>query len=304
MDKISRFLRACRSPTLFGRGLNRLYYSFNPTPDAVDIFEEDWDNLLLLDGCRYDMFASTNELSGQLEHRMSRASATVEFLEENFTKRDLRDTVYVTANPQLYRYSDIIDTSLFDVINVWLDRGWNEKEGTVLPETMVDAALAAAKEYPNKRLLVHFMQPHYPFIGSGTEFDKHHLTQDNAQGENVWGKIMTGKIDISRERIWQIYVENLKIALESIEELLRELSGLTVVTADHGNMVGERAFPIPIREWGHPRGIYTEELVKVPWLVHLNGERREINSGEPERQRVEADDDLVAERLRNLGYAE
>jgi hypothetical protein len=228
----------------------------------------------------------------------------VEFLEENFTKRDLRDTVYVTANPQLYRYSDIIDTSLFDVINVWLDRGWNEKEGTVLPETMVDAALAAAKEYPNKRLLVHFMQPHYPFIGSGTEFDKHHLTQDNAQGENVWGKIMTGKIDISRERIWQIYVENLKIALESIEELLRELSGLTVVTADHGNMVGERAFPIPIREWGHPRGIYTEELVKVPWLVHLNGERREINSGEPERQRVEADDDLVAERLRNLGYAE
>jgi large subunit ribosomal protein L3 len=40
MDKISRFLRACRSPTLFGRGLNRLYYSFNPTPDAVDIFEE------------------------------------------------------------------------------------------------------------------------------------------------------------------------------------------------------------------------------------------------------------------------
>jgi hypothetical protein len=85
---------------------------------------------------------------------------------------------------------------------------------------------------------------------------------------------------------------------------MKNLDGKTVVTADHGNMVGERAFPLPIREWGHPRGLYTDELVDVPWLVHENEPRREIRIGESKNQSETVDQDVVADRLKQLGYAE
>jgi hypothetical protein len=69
-------------------------------------------------------------------------------------------------------------------------------------------------------------------------------------------------------------------------------------------MVGERAFPFPIREWGHPRGIYTEQLVKVPWLVDDTGPRRKVVTEAAESETSDVDEETVADRLKNLGYAE
>jgi hypothetical protein len=68
-------------------------------------------------------------------------------------------------------------------------------------------------------------------------------------------------------------------------------------------MFGEQSFPIPIREWGHPPGTYTDQLVTVPWLVYENGQREiereptSENAGDPD----EAGSD-VEDRLRQLGY--
>jgi hypothetical protein len=77
-------------------------------------------------------------------------------------------------------------------------------------------------------------------------------------------------------------------------------------------MFGERSFPIPFREYGHPPGIYTDELLAVPWLVHTNGPRREIVAEEPETEPEHGDetgpadmtetDDVVTDRLEDLGY--
>lgn len=78
--------------------------------------------------------------------------------------------------------------------------------------------------------------------------------------------------------------------------------GKTVVTADHGNYVGERASPIPIREWGHPRGLYDDPVVKVPWLEYTNGSRREIKKEEPYAETESTDSDVVESRLQELGY--
>jgi hypothetical protein len=74
------------------------------------------------------------------------------------------------------------------------------------------------------------------------------------------------------------------------------------VTADHGNVYGERVSPIPIKEWGHPIGIHDEKLVKVPWLV-IDGERREISSSESGEESVSADsEEEIKEKLSKLGY--
>lgn len=311
MNTVSRLLRATKSPVLFARHANRLYHRrFNRrpyNPAGIDVFAEEWDTLVILDACRYDMFERHAELPGRLEHRYTRGTDTTEFLTANFGGRDLRDTVYVTANPQLYHNRETIDTNLHSVIDIWQEDGWDEEYGTVLPETVTEYAVQAAREYPNKRHIVHYIQPHYPFIGAETDFDKRHLAaaeDADRRAENVWGQLMTGALDASPADIWEPYVNNLKRTLPHVRTLLDELDGRTVVTADHGNMVGERSFPIPIREWGHPRSIYTEQLARVPWLVHDGGPRREVITGQSESTQESVKDETVADRLKHLGYAE
>lgn len=305
MYSIFQIQRAVTNPIRFLIEANRLYYRRLYTKDfnsaGVDIFSEDWDNLILLDACRYDMFKSESSIQGELTSRYSRGSSTVEFLQGNFSDRDLQDTVYVTANPQLYRYRNEINTTLHDVINIWQEDGWDENAKTVLPETTTEYARQAAEQYPNKRLIIHYIQPHYPFITAATDFDKNHL--ENPEDEGVfWYQIMEGKLDVPEAVLWKAYRENLEVVLPFVESLLTELKGKTVVTSDHGNMVGERAYPIPIRIWGHPKGIYTEPLVKVPWLTVQNGEQRKTIAESSRDQMEDVEEETVQNRLRDLGY--
>lgn len=311
MKTTERLKRALHNPRLFVRGINRIFHRsggfLSEKHRGVDIFEEDWDTLVVLDACRYDIFESTSHLEGSLSSCISKGSSTVEWLQANFAGRDLQDTVYVTANPQLERNRKHWEIKLHEIINVWLEDGWDEETGTVRAETMTEAAVEAVERYPNKRLVVHYMQPHYPFVPAETEFDKDHLQSIDGGGsdpssENVWNQKFLGSLDISRNELWSMYVENLEYALESVADLLANLSGKTVVTGDHGNYVGERASPIPIREYGHPRGLYDTPVVRVPWLEHTTGERRDIHKESSSANDSQIDSDVVSDRLRNLGY--
>lgn len=311
MKTIERLKRALSNPRLFARGINRAYYRRfglrSENRDGVAVFDEDWDTLIVLDACRYDMFKQVNHIEGTLTAKESKASATSEWLRANVDGRNLYDTVYVTANPQLERHRKDWDVNFHKVVNVWLDEGWDEESGTVLADTMTEAAIRSHRQFPQKRLVVHYMQPHYPFVPADTDFDKKHLSSvnsadDSATGENVWSQKFMGELGISEEQLWDLYVENLVYVLDHVDELLAEISGKTVITSDHGNYVGERAFPVPIREYGHPRGLYDDTLIRVPWLEVMSGDRRKINI-EPE-----LDDDgridstTVEDRLRDLGY--
>ena len=303
---LQRLRRGFSSPNLFIRELNRWYHRRLFTrpynTDGVDIFGADWDNLLVLDACRYDMFAGEHELDGRLESRQSRASSTREWLRANFDGQELLDTVYVTANPMLYRHRNSIDVTLHTVVHVWQTDGWDQTHKTVLPETMTDRALAAAEEFPNKRLLVHYIQPHYPFLADTNQPFENSQAFLKPDEPGSWHQIMTGKLSVDKQTVWQAYQGTLNRAFPSVERLIDGLEGKTVVTADHGNMVGERARPFPIVEWGHPRGIYTKELVTVPWLV-VDGERRDIVAEEPVESTVsDVSNTQVEKRLEDLGY--
>ena len=260
--------------------------------------EEDWDNLLILDACRYDLFENHHTLPGRLEKRLSKASSTVGFLQTNIHDHDLRDTVYVTANGQVFNFQDELDIQFHDVVPLYAD-GWDEELGTVPPDVVTDAAIEAQSDYPNKRLLVHFVQPHFPFIGADTEADKVRKT-DGA--DPFWLRVSRGAVDMSADELWEAYRLTFEEMLPDVERLMTELNGRTVVTSDDGNMFGERAHPIPIREWGHPSGIYTRELVQVPWLVHESGSRKRIVPEEPTTADLKADPAVVEARLRDLGY--
>lgn len=290
--------RGLENPAFFAQELNRLVHRRGYTrpynDDGVDVVAEDWDLLVILDACRYDMFEEAVDGRGRLEQRTSRGSHTTEFLRGNFGGRDLHDTVYVTASPQLHKWGEKVDASFHAVENVWAER-WDDEYGTVLPETMVGAVEDAAERYPRKRLVAHFIQPHYPFIGWGR-----HLNTDG--GLDIWNRLRRGDVDHDPLEVRAALQDNLALALERVWDLVDDVRGKAVVTSDHGNMLGERSRPVPIREWGHPPGNYTEELVTVPWLVLESEERRPVVE-DPPVDAEEASADTV-QRLADLGYVD
>jgi hypothetical protein len=129
---LSRLRRGLASPNLFLREANRLYhrrgYTRSYNTAGVDIFAEDWDTLLVLDACRYDMFAEQSSLPGRLESRISRGSNTVKFPTGNVASRSLLDSVYVTANSQLYHNRQQLHAKFHAVVDFWAEYNWGWRD--------------------------------------------------------------------------------------------------------------------------------------------------------------------------------
>jgi len=305
--------RAVSDPRVLAIEFNRVFHdgfrhrSPPYNQNGVDIPSADWDNLLILDACRYDTFKShADDLPGKLTAVESRGSATRQFLNANFSQRDMTDTVYVTANPNLYKAEmeksgeGTIGVEFYKEVNVWRN-GWHEEYRTVMPEKVTEATLEAAENHPNKRLLVHYLQPHAPYIGpTGIEnFPTSYL--------NFWGKFQEGIVDVDMETVRKAYRENLELVLPYVKEVMERMEGKTIVTSDHGELFGERDSPIPIKRYGHPNmNTHIPELVTVPWLVSQNGERRKIIAEEPINQTTSHPEagESVEQRLEDLGYAQ
>ncbi|WP_435076804.1 sulfatase-like hydrolase/transferase [Halococcus sp. AFM35] len=274
---------------------NRCFHGEFVPHEGIDVMERDWDNLLILDACRYDYFVDENWLDGDLTRVTSPATNSLSYLQECFIGRELHDTVYVTGNP----YAEEVPPKTFhDVVPLYGDE-WDEKGGTVRPETVAAATEQAATDHPNKRLVAHFMQPHVPYIGrfgSSLEYNR-------AFAGDVWSDLRTRYGDLTDEDLREAYRENLRFVLEHVEQLLDELDGKTVITADHGELLGERIWPIPIKGYDHYPHLYTDGLTEVPWLVLDDETRREIVAEEPQSASEERDADVVADRLEALGYA-
>ncbi|MFC6784603.1 hypothetical protein ACFQFH_01625 [Halobaculum halobium] len=302
------------------------YFRHLASNDGVRVLDEDWDTLLILDACRYDMFVEHNTIEGDLSRRTSLGSNTEEFLVRNFRGGTFDDVVYVTANPQV----DVrLDDPFHEVVSVWRDE-WDEEFDTVMPDAMADAVREAAEAYPNKRIVGHFVQPHYPFVGergrelldeqAGIELSRRMADGDEpiADHMNVWDMLQRGLID--ERDLRAAYEENLRIALPHVRTLVEDLEGRTVVTSDHGNLIGERPkpCPVPMELYGHPPGVYADSLVTVPWLtVEGEGRRRIVtgsasvaddtaSSNDAAAAGAESgqDEDEATDRLRDLGYLE
>lgn len=231
--------------------------------EGVDIHEEDWDNLLILDACRYDVFKEENFLEGNLESRVSGGASSSEWLYENFPGEEYEDIVYVSANPHLSPFdldftSDAMDSDKFhDFAPVYLEEKPDESIKSanymsIHPRTVNKFAKDFAEKYPDKKLIVHYMQPHIPYIGD----TKIQLKQE-----------VEGPFELFQHPdCKQGYRDNLKLVLEHVEDLLPHLSGKTVISADHGELFGEWGLH------GHPTGIYFSDLVEVPWFEVDNEE--------------------------------
>jgi len=313
------FVRAIRNPECFRNELYRLrwdarrraldinqwyHQSVRGRPDAgVRVMERDWDTLLILDACRYDMYAERSTLNGNRERVLSRGSQSGEFMEANFLNGRFHDTVYVTANPHSYD----IPNGTFHAVEFLLEDCWDDASRTVLPETVVQRTLDALEAYPNKRLLVHFMQPHFPFLGPTGEHFEHlgielHLEEsERSHAANPWEELMFGT-RFDEETVIQAYRENYDIVLDHVADLVAALSGKIALTSDHGNLLGERTYPVPLSTYGHPPGIYKRELLEVPWVEFGTADTRRKVTADPPVEAEGITAETVEQRLNDLGY--
>ena len=271
---------------------------------GISVVDEDWDNLIVLDACRADLFEEVADLDEFDEYRRvtSNASNTTPWTRKNFAGNSLGDIVYVTANPVT---SKVAPNAFHELREVWTD-GYDPDHHTILPEPVVEETLAARDDHGDKRLVAHFVQPHMPFVPRPDLIYRTHWRPGDVESpeadppNNIWHALELGEVD--REAVWEGYRENLEYVLDDAIELARELPGRSVIMSDHGNMLGERTIP-PIRVFGHPPGLRCPELVTVPWAVIEGGERPEIVSEEVQ-SRTEYGTQAIKQRLHELGYVE
>jgi len=151
-----------RLGTAYLRGLQavgrRLDYGTN-------VFDREWDVLVVLDACRADLLrsiASDFDFFGHVETVRSVGSSSSEWLENTFVNHpETPWTVMVTGNTWTDRYLDATAFAALD--EVW-KYAWDDDLGTVPAAAVTDRAVALARERDPERLVVHYMQPHHPFV--------------------------------------------------------------------------------------------------------------------------------------------
>lgn len=84
-------------------------------------------------------------------------------------------------------------------------------------------------------------------------------TNADSRAKDIWQSLRYGLVEY--DDVWQGYRRNFKYALEAAQPLLETLEGRTVLTSDHGNLLGERSFPIPVRLYGHPPNCLHSDLI-------------------------------------------
>ncbi|WP_254530432.1 hypothetical protein [Natrinema gelatinilyticum] len=186
-----------------------------------------------------------------------------------------------------------------NVFDVW-KTGWDDDLGTVPPDSLAKAFHDNREAVERAdRAVVHYMQPHAPYLSRGKgqklkQIQKGIRKQEEAEkepdggngalsalGDSIRPKVETrleeselaqkaglwlelDPADLvkngTREAAMALYEENLRIALESVADLISELDGNVVVTADHGEAFGEEGV------WEHHIETYIPALMEVPWL--------------------------------------
>jgi arylsulfatase A-like enzyme len=271
----------------------------------MSIADEDWDHLIVLDACRYDVFKEVYQdyFDGELSKRESPGCRTPDWFKAEFDGKNFGDIVYISSNPHINSKAESkgikASENFHKVIDVWFD-GWNEKKMTVPPQEVRDAAIKANSDYSDKRMIIHFIQPHYPYLDKkieglnwvkGEEKDSEITFKERvirkAEREllgdrlskligrtNTWRvreKLRARCRDGQDEKVWRelhndmdewhrLYEDNLRRALEQVKDLIEQLDGKIVVTADHGEALGEEDVFV------HPPNTDVDVLKEVPWL--------------------------------------
>ncbi len=158
---------------------------------------------------------SRNKLFDDYKRVKSRGSATSEWFKINFTG-EYGNTVYISGKPVPSRH---ITGTFHKYIEVWKD-GFDDNIGTIRADVITNTVKKVYNSYPNKRIIVHFMQPHYPFVKEEKfKFNYWNQTKgiefgDDERANDVWE--VTGLGLANKNEVWKEYKKNLEYVMKYI----------------------------------------------------------------------------------------
>ena len=272
---------------------------------GTSVYRREWDVLVVLDACRPDALRAVAPDTEQfdaadIETVRSVGSCSSEWLERTFMTDRHRDaigrTAMVTGNTWTDRYLSADRFALLD--EVW-KYAWDETVGTVPADAVTDRAIRVARKHDPRRLVVHYMQPHHPFVPDPLEGDSG-MARTGAHSGRTSPWVLLRRGDVQKERVRTAYRKNLEYALSSVATLLENVDGRVAVTADHGNLFGEWGL------YGHPMSTPVPSLLAVPWVETTAEDHRtrEPELTPPESLPVSRVHDAAGDgsRLEALGY--
>jgi hypothetical protein len=282
-----------------GRRLIKRWYDRTSLMIGMPIYGQEWDVLVVLDACRPDTLEEVaggyDFLPSSVDTTFSLGSSSWPWMARNFTSEfssEMSETAYIVGNPFSDEYLSADEFGLLD--EVWR-YAWDDELGTIRAGPLTDRAIEVARSGDPERLIVHYMQPHFPSVpehlGYATDLERW-----GTHWESPWEDAREGEIETSE--LLEAYRANLEYVLDDVATLLRNIDAERVaITADHGNAFGEWGV------WGHPQEPLPV-LRRVPWVVTRARDFGEyIPDTEYERNR-DANEDIRDERLRALGYVE
>lgn len=248
-------------------------------PDQLDrLAEMEWDVLVILDAMRWDAWEGH---VGVGEPVWSPANCTMEWVKAVFSHAELRARMAgvdcVTANPEVTRH--VNEVLLRERDDLW-KRGWEYVNGlgTVPPATVTEAVetrLVVGRDHP---VYAHYAQPHgpYPMAEPPVPVMRNNPEAGTVEGTEDQPILMDPHEEIEDPDHWltfdvlrSAYEKNVKWVLDAIEPLL-DSDRTVVVTADHGELLGEEATivtedgPVTRPMYGHPPGKAHPKLREVP----------------------------------------
>lgn len=280
-----------------------------------DFYDEDWDLLILLDACRWDLMEEVEdeyEFIETSDNICVHSSHSREFLHKTFMNFDgglierfriwgrimndpddisifknyyderedrLSNTSYISWNV----FTSMFDGSKFDEFIPVGRAKWGDDEQILPPREITDRAIENMRRKDSDRTVVHYMQPHTPFRNGDTT---------EVEG-SVWDRIQRGEKDY--DEAWEEYIDNLRWVLDDVELLLENVDAeKVVISADHGNAIGEFGC------YGHRPYVPLPAVKKVP---HIETSATDEKTYGPDIDELEnANQNEVEERLKNLGY--
>ena len=283
-------------------------------PHGIDVFEEDWDVLVILDTCRADAIrhvASEYDFVTSDTSVWSRGSATREWVPHTFTTSNLdeiSDTALVTANPtsrwglgheaepewpefakRLTRWDTVEPTDFAEFDEVWRYGPTNPYSGAVVPAAVTDRAISTWRSTAADRMIVHYLPPHQPYSSRALRENRPLKSIE----KSPWRALKNGT---PRAELWDLYLDELVSGLDSVATLVEDIEAENIViTSDHGEAFGEFGL------YAHPM-IPIPALREVPWIETTGQGRGEYT---PWVEPATEDDDLedaVEEQLEMLGY--
>lgn len=271
---------------------------------------DDW-LLIILDACRYDFLEwyFDDYFKGELTPVASVARDTFEYVRLCWPEY-YDDVVYVSGAPAInsdeISFDDEWLQGLYDgytpsshlpnIVDAWRD-GWDRSLGTCPPEPITDTAF----DSDGSQKVVHYIQPHTPFIGAERKLGHNNSASaapfaENAADAPIWEQVQNG--NLSDERLRELYASNLERVLPEVCRLVANSDAdRIIVTADHGEALGEYGmYAHPRKEHPHVRTVPWAVIEGVRDGVAYGGDRRQTdNSGRESMEDIE-------DRLRDLGY--